>query len=87
MSEDTLLTFPCEFPIKIMGRRSDTLEDEIIAIVRNHAPDLKDGAVRRNASSKGNYLAITVTLTATSKQQLDNIYLDLNAHEAVVMTL
>ncbi|MCG6885718.1 MAG: DUF493 domain-containing protein [Proteobacteria bacterium] len=87
MSEDTLLTFPCEFPIKIMGRRSDTLEEEIIAIVRNHAPDLEDGAVRRNASSKGNYLAITVTLTATSKQQLDNIYLDLNAHEAVVMTL
>ena len=86
-NEDTLLTFPCEFPIKIMGRSSDTLKEEIVAIVRNHAPDLDDDAIHTRASGKGNYLAITVTITATSKQQLDNIYLELNAHEAVVMTL
>lgn len=87
MSEETLLTFPCEFPIKIMGRSSNSLEAEIINIVRNHAPELNHNAVHSRASSKGNYIAITITVTATSKQQLDNIYLDLNAHESVVMTL
>lgn len=85
--ENTLLTFPCEFPIKIMGYRSDTLEKEIITLVRQHAPDLTEDAIRTRVSGQGNYLSITVTITATSKQQLDKIYMDLNAHEAVVMTL
>ncbi|HID49245.1 MAG TPA: DUF493 domain-containing protein, partial [Chromatiales bacterium] len=68
-------------------RNSDTLEQDVVTIVRNHAPDLPDDAVRTRASGKGNYLAITVTLTATSRQQLDNLYRELNALEAVVMTL
>ncbi len=87
MNEETLLTFPCEFPIKIMGRRDETFETEVIGIVRKHVPDLTESAVSRRASEKGNYVAVTVTITAISKQQLDNIYQELNAHEAVLMTL
>lgn len=87
MTEETLLTFPCEFPIKIMGRASDDLEAEIVSIVRKHAPDLGENAVSTRPSGKGNYLAITVKVTATSKEQLDNIYLELNTHDAVLMTL
>jgi len=87
MSEESLLTFPCEFPIKIMGRASENFETDVIAIVRKHAPDLSEAAISTRPSGKGNYIAITVTVNATSKEQLDNIYLELNAHNAVVMTL
>jgi len=87
MKEETLLTFPCEFPIKVMGRSSETFETEVVGIVRKHAPDLSEDAVTSRASGKGNYIAVTVIVTATSKEQLDNIYLELNAHEAVMMTL
>lgn len=87
MSEESLLTFPCEFPIKIMGRHDENFEAEIVAIVRKHVPDLSDSAISTRPSGKGNYVAVTVTVNATSKEQLDNIYLELNAHESVVMTL
>jgi putative lipoic acid-binding regulatory protein len=87
MKEETLLAFPCEFPIKVMGRRSETFESKVVEIVRKHAPDLSRDAVTSRASGKGNYIAVTVIITATSKEQLDKIYRDLNAHEAVMMTL
>ena len=87
MSEESLLTFPCEFPIKIMGRASENFEADVVAIVRKHAPDLSEAAITNRPSGKGNYIAITVTVNATSKEQLDNIYLELNDHKSVVMTL
>jgi putative lipoic acid-binding regulatory protein len=87
MKEESLLTFPCEFPIKVMGRSSETFETEVVGIVRKHTPDLSEDAVTSRASGKGNYIAVTVIVTATSKEQLDNIYLELNAHEDVMMTL
>ena len=87
MKEESLLTFPCEFPIKVMGRSSETFETEVVGIVRKHAPDLSEDAVTSRASGKGNYIAVTVIVTATSKEQLDHIYLELNAHEDVMMTL
>ena len=87
MSEESLLTFPCEFPIKIMGRSGEDFEAEVIAIVRKYAPDLSETAISTRPSGKGNYVAVTVTVNATNKEQLDNIYLELNAHKSVVMTL
>jgi putative lipoic acid-binding regulatory protein len=87
MNEESLLTFPCEFPIKVMGRSSETFETEVVGIVRKHAPDLSSNAVTSRASGKGNYIAVTVIVSATSKKQLDDIYLELNAHETVMMTL
>ena len=87
MNEESLLTFPCEFPIKVMGRSSETFETDVVGIVRKHVPDLPDSAVTSRPSGKGNYVAITVLVNVTSKEQLDNIYLELNAHEAVLMTL
>ncbi len=87
MTEESLLTFPCEFPIKIMSRAGEDFEAAIVNIVRSYVPDLADSAISRRPSGKGNYLALTITVNATSKEQLDNIYLALNAHKAVVMTL
>ena len=85
--EDTLLEFPCEFPIKVMGRSDVDLHSLVIELVRKHAPDLDESAVTRRDSRQGNYVSLTVTVNATSKAQLDKIYLELNASDAVLMTL
>lgn len=89
MSDDTtsLLEFPCQFPIKAMGRDDGQFEQTVLGIVRKHAPDLQATAVHTRASKGGNFLSVTVTLTATSREQLDNIYLELTACEQVLMAL
>ena len=85
--KDTLLEFPCEFPIKVMGRKDVDLHSLVIEIVRKHAPDLDENAITQRDSRQGNYISLTVTVNATSKAQLDRIYLELNASDAVLMTL
>ena len=84
---ETLLEFPCEFPIKAMGLACDELEIAVIEIVNRHVDDLGEGAVRMKPSRNGKYLAITITVMAHSKQQLDAIYLDLTACEHVSIAL
>ena len=87
MSEETLLEFPCQFPIKAMGKAHVELDLLVVEIVRRHAPDLKEGAVTTRPSKDGNYMAVTVIVEATSKQQLDAIYQDLTDHPHVLMAL
>ncbi len=82
-----LLEFPCDFAIKAMGRAGTDLEAVVVGIVRRHAPDLGEGAVRSRPSRDGNYLSVTVTLHADSREQLDDIYRELTAHEQVLMAL
>lgn len=85
--EKALLEFPCDFPIKIMGRAGDDFEALVVGIVRGHAPDLGEGAVRTRDSSGGKYVSVTVTVRATSRRQLDDIYRELTACEQVLMAL
>jgi putative lipoic acid-binding regulatory protein len=85
--QETLLEFPCEFPIKAMGLADDNFEALVLSLVRKHAPDLSEAAVRSRDSKGGKYLSVTITVTATSKEQLDNIYLELTASERVMMAL
>ncbi|MCW9088735.1 MAG: DUF493 domain-containing protein [Gammaproteobacteria bacterium] len=88
MSEqETLLEFPCQFPIKAMGRAGADFEAKIVTLVRKHVPDLGEGAVKTRDSQGGKYLSVTVTVTATSREQLDNIYRELTACEQVLMAL
>lgn len=87
MTQETLLEFPCQFPIKVMGKTGDEFELAVLEIFRRHVPDLADDAIKHRPSSKGNYLSITVTFNATSKVQLDAIYMDLSACEHVAMSL
>ena len=87
MSEETLLEFPCQFPIKVMGNNHANFENEIVMIVREHAPDLGEGAVKSKPSRTGKYLAVTVTFTATSKMQIDTLYQALHTHPDVKMML
>lgn len=87
MSEETLLEFPCLFPIKAMGRVDIELDLLVIEIIRRHAPNLDHNAVKTRPSKDGNYLAVTVTIEATSKKQLDAIYQDLTDHPLVLYAL
>ncbi len=82
-----LLTFPCNFPIKAMGKAEDDFDNLVIEIIRKHAPDLPEDAVKSRLSNGGKFVSITITVWAQSKSQLDNIYMDLTANERVLMAL
>jgi len=83
----TLLEFPCTFPIKIMGRTRDGFAQAIAAIVCKHAPDFDPATLEMRSSSAGNYLSMTATINATSREQLDDLYRELVAHPMVAMVL
>lgn len=88
MSEETtLLEFPCMFPIKAMGRASDDFESLVTTIVFSHAEPYAGEAVSVNESAEGNFLSVTVKIVATSREQLDRIYMDLTDCEQVLMAL
>ena len=87
MSEDTLLEFPTDFPIKIMGERRDDFAQAMVELVLRHAPDFRPETVEMRASSKGNFLSVTCTVRATSKAQLDALYREITAHPWVKMAL
>lgn len=83
-----LLQFPCRFPIKIMGINQPQLISGVRLIIEQHVPDFNhEQDLQFRLSSKHNYLAITATITATSKDQLDSLYLALNNHPLVKITL
>ena len=82
----TCFTFPCSYPLKVMGPKTEAFEQAVRDILLKH---LKETPVvyDKRLSGTGKYLAITATFEATSKEQLDAIYQELNDHELVVMTL
>ena len=84
---ETLLEFPCEFPVKAMGLACVELEVAVIEIINRHVDNLGEGAVIMKPSINGKYTAITITIVAHSKQQLDNIYIDLSACAHVSIAL
>lgn len=84
---EQLLRFPCDFPIKVMGRAGPGFEALVVQIVRRHAPDLGEGAVSSRVSSGGRYLSVTLTVRAEGRAQLDAIYRELSAHPDVLMSL
>ncbi len=82
--QETLFEFPCEFPIKAMGKTGDALEMAVLEIINRHVDDLPEGAIRFNQSSTGKYTSITITFTALSKDHVDQIYMDLTICEHVL---
>jgi hypothetical protein len=84
---DTLLEFPCQFPIKVMGLAGPDFDTVVVEIVRRHVTDLDDSAVRVKPSREGKYIALTITFEAQSKTQLDGLYMELSAHERILMVL
>ena len=81
------LEFPCAFPIKIMGRTQHGFAQAMVAIVQKHAPDFDAASLEMRASKAGNWLSVTATVNATSREQLDDLYRELVAHPMVKVVL
>lgn len=84
---DTLMQFPCEFPLKVMGRRSDDFRSIVIGIVQKHAGPIDSGQIEERPSKDGNYLSVTCTFRAQSREQLDGLYRELTSCERVLVVL
>lgn len=84
---DTLLEFPCAFPVKVMGYNRTEFSDAVWEIIQRHVPETKRTEFSERLSRNEKYLALSITITAQSKAQLDEIYQDLTAHDQVVMAL
>lgn len=86
-SEKSLIEYPCAFPIKVMGAKSDALLATLTEIAQAHDPDFKAHTIELRQSKGGNYLGVTLTVTATSRAQLDALYLALSKHPLVKVVL
>ncbi len=82
---DSLLEFPCDFPIKALGRSCENFDALVYSLVTPYAPDLSEAAITTKASAQGNYLSVTITVRATSREQLDAIYRAMTACEQIMM--
>ena len=87
MSDETLLQFPCEFPLKISGRHDDEFRSIALGIVRKHVAEVDMLSIEERPSKTGKYLGLTYVIRATSKAQLDALYLDLTSCEKVLVVL
>lgn len=85
--DDSLITYPCDFPIKIMGATQDGFAQTMVDVVLLHDPEFDADKMEMRPSSKGNYLSLTVTVRATSREQLDNLYRALSSHPMVKVVL
>ncbi|MDH4106227.1 MAG: DUF493 domain-containing protein [Gammaproteobacteria bacterium] len=85
--EDTLLVFPTDFPVKIMGLESDDFRSLVMGIVTRHFGTLEPHRIEERPSANGKYLSITVTVVATSKAQLDALYMELTSCSQVLVAL
>jgi uncharacterized protein len=81
------LEFPTEFPIKIMGRRDDGFAQAIVEVVLQHAPDFDVSTLEMRSSKDANYLSLTATVRAVSREQLDALYRALTSHPMVKIVL
>ena len=85
--DEKLLEFPCDFPIKIMGRDQPQFREAAVALIEQHAGGIPDDAIRTVISREGNFLSITITIKAKSQQQLDDIYRDLSERDEILVAL
>jgi len=84
---ESLLEFPCRFPIKMMGRDGNAFRQIAVEAVEKHVGRIDADDISESSSSKGNFVSITVTITATSREQLDSIYRELTDNEHVLVAL
>lgn len=84
---DSLLTFPCDFPLKVIGRHSDDFRSLTLGIVQKHVGTIAPDQIEERVSKDGTYLSLTCTFSASSREQLDALYRELTACERVLVVL
>lgn len=82
-----MFDFPCQFPIKVMGRDTEAFRSLTLAIIERHAGPIGPERISQRASSRGRFLSLTYTITAESRGQLDAIYRDLTSSGMVLVAL
>lgn len=85
--QDSLIEYPCRFPIKVMGARVEGFTAALVSVARDFDPDFDEARLELRESRGGNYLSVTLTVTATSREQLDNLYRALTGHPLVKVVL
>ncbi len=85
--KESLIEYPCDFPIKVMGPRVDGFADAMVKIAQEFDPSFDPASLEMRPSKAGNYLSLTLTIRATSRVQLDNIYRALTGHPMVKVAL
>lgn len=85
--EESLIKYPCDFPIKVMGKSADGYEAAIANIVLQFDPNFNVDTIERRPSKNGNYLGLTVTVRVHSREQLDELYRTLSTHPMVSVVL
>ena len=84
---DSLIEYPCEFPLKIFGQQQAGFAQAVLEVVNKHDPDFVAASMEMRASRNARYISLTCTVHATSREQLDAIYQELCDHPMVVMVL
>jgi putative lipoic acid-binding regulatory protein len=84
---ESLIEYPCDFPIKVFGEDKPGFAQAIATVVRVHAPDFDAASIQNRSSTGAKYLSLTCTVHVTSREQLDNLYRDLSSHPMVKMVL
>ncbi|MBL8366012.1 MAG: DUF493 family protein [Comamonas sp.] len=85
--QESLIEYPCLFPIKVMGTRVEGFTAALMSVARDFDPDFDEARLELRESRGGNYLSVTLTVTATSREQLDNLYRALTGHPLVKVVL
>jgi uncharacterized protein len=85
--EQSLISYPSAFPIKVMGAQSEGFVEAIIAVAQTFDPAFDASTIELRPSSGGRYLGVTITVTATSREQLDELYRTLSTHPQVKIVL
>jgi len=84
---DSLIEYPSAFPIKVMGKQVPELRETLLAVVMQFDPTFDAATIETRESKGGNYVGLTFTITATSREQLDDLYRALSGHPLVSMVL
>ncbi len=84
---DTLFEFPCDFPLKVMGRHSEEFRSIVLGIVQKHTGPVDASRIEERPSKDGSYLSLTYTFEAQSREQLDALYRELTSCEKVLIVL
>lgn len=85
--QESLIEYPCDFPIKVMGKQDPTLAQTLSQVVIGFDPSFDPSTVEMRMSKGGNYVGLTFTVRATSRQQLDDLYRALHGHPLVSIVL
>lgn len=85
--EQSLIEYPSQFPIKVMGANVEGFAEAIVRVAQQFDPGFDAGSIETRPSKAGNYLGVTITITATSREQLDELYRTLSTHPMVKVVL